>query len=58
MEQPLTLSFSLDVDGQDALAEGTATILRLEHGVGQGNTAVGPEVQVRFVVQAVTGGAG
>ena len=58
VEQPLTLSFSLDVDGQDALAEGTATILRLEHGVGQGNTAVGPEVQVRFVVQAVTGGAG
>ncbi|MEO0945615.1 MAG: cytochrome b/b6 domain-containing protein [Pseudomonadota bacterium] len=56
VEQPLTLTFALDIDGEKALAEGTATILRLDHGVGEGNTAVAPEVQVRFVVEAVTGG--
>ena len=50
--RPLTLAFNLQIDGDKALAEGRATILRLDHEIGPEGGVVGPEVQVSFRVAA------
>lgn len=50
--RPLTLDFTLDLAGETAVAEGRATILRRDHGIGPEGGAVGPEVRVTFTVHA------
>ena len=50
--RPLTLAFDLEVSGDTALAEGRATILRLDYEIGPEGGVVGAEVQVTFTVVA------
>ncbi len=53
VEKPLVLSFTLALDGDAAQADGTATILRLDHNVGpEAAGTVGHEVELNFSLTA------
>ena len=56
VERDLSLPFTLTIDGDKAVADGEATLLRTDFGVGQGEFAtdewVGLEVEVRFHLEA------
>lgn len=50
--QPLTLTFDLTIEDNTATANGTATILRQQHGVGDDGEIVANQVGVLFNVMA------
>ena len=56
---PLTLPFTVEIDGTKAHAKGHAAIVRTDYGVGQGDWAsdqwVALEVDVTFDVTATAG---
>lgn len=54
MEQPVTLDFTLDIDGDTAIANGTASVDRLAHELGKsvGEAQVGQSVAITVELTA------
>ena len=56
-EKPVTLGFTLDIDGDDALAKGGVDLIRTDFGLGENaawldDEGVALEVRVEFEIQA------
>lgn len=51
IDRPLTVPFTLDIDGNEAVAKGEVDVIRTDFGIGQGQFAAGDQVELSVKVR-------